>query len=218
VSLRIHFVRHGETTASREGRLCGLTECELTDGGRLMGSYIADRCAAAGSWLAIYSSPLRRCVETGRPAAERLGLTIAVEQGLREIDHGAWDGRLESEVAVDDAQAFRAWQEHPGWRAAPGGENGYAVAARAVPVVQAIRDAHGGVDGDLLVVSHKAVIRAVACGLLGVDVDRYRARLSQPVGAFTTFEFREGHEDALLLALGDVSHLPVDLRPAPGEV
>jgi broad specificity phosphatase PhoE len=217
VSLRVHFVRHGETTANREGRFCGLTECELTDEGRLMAGYVADRCAAAGSWLAVYASPLRRCVETARPAAERLGLAIEIEPGLREIDHGAWDGRVESEVAVDDAAALRAWQEHPGWCAAPRGENGYAVAARALPVVRAIREAHGPADGDVLVVSHKAVIRIVACCLLGIDVDRYRARLAQPVSSFTTFEFRAGVDEALLLVHGDVSHLPAALRPGPGE-
>jgi len=212
--LRLHFVRHGQTTATVEGRFCGLTECELTDDGRLMGSYLAEYCAASGRWLAAYSSPLRRCVETVHPAAERLGLTVLTEQGLREVDHGAWDGRLAQEVARDDAAAFTAWQEHPGWRSAPGGENGFAVAARAVAVVDAVRSRHAADTGDVLVATHKAVVRAVACVLLGIDVDRYRERLACPVGSLTTFEFRPGGDEALLLDLGDVSYLPAALRAA----
>jgi len=216
MSLRVHFVRHGETTASVEGRFCGRTECLLTDDGRLMGSYLADRCAAEGDWLAILSSPLRRCVETAHPAGERLGLTVVPEHGLREIDHGAWDGRLEGEVARDNAPAYRAWQAHPGTASAPGGENGYAVAARAVPVVEAIRATHAGRGGDVLVVSHKAVIRVVACALLGIDVDRYRARLGCPVGSITTFEFDDpAGSEAKLVSLADVSYLPAELRVAP---
>ncbi|HMK92538.1 MAG TPA: histidine phosphatase family protein [Thermoleophilia bacterium] len=216
MSLRLHFVRHGETTASLEGRFCGTTECLLTDDGRLMASYLADRCAAEGDWLGVYSSPLRRCVETAHQPAARLGLTVVPEQGLREIDHGAWDGLLEDEVLRDDPTSYGAWREHPGSSSAPGGENGYAVAARAVPVVEAIRAAHAGREGDVLVVSHKAVIRVVACALLGIDVDRYRARLACPVGSITTLEFADARDqEARLLSLADVSYLPTGLRRAP---
>jgi broad specificity phosphatase PhoE len=207
-TLRLHFARHGETSATSEGRFCGATECELTADGRLMGELLADRCAAGGDWRAVVSSPLTRCLVTARPAAERLGLPLTVEPGLREIDHGAWEDRSAAEVAALDPAAFEAWLEHPGLRGAPGGETGYAVAARAVPVVEALRDAYP--DGDVLVVAHKATIRIVVCVLLGVDVDRYRDRVACPVGSVTTFAFSAG--EPLLLALGDVSHLPARLR------
>ena len=207
--LRLHFARHGETVSSREGRFCGVTECELTADGLEMAALLADRCAAAGHWRAVVSSPLRRCRETAGPAAERLGLALTVEPGLREIDHGAWEGLPAAEVAAHDEAAFAAWLAHPGWRAAPGGESGYAVAARALPVVQELRAAFA--DGDVLVVSHKATIRILTCVLLGLDVDRYRARVACPVGSVTTFEIR-GDADPMLLGLADVSHLPARLR------
>jgi probable phosphoglycerate mutase len=206
--LRLHFARHGETAASLEGRFCGATECELTADGRLMGSLLADRCAASGRWRAVYSSPLERCRATARPTAERLGVRLSVEAGLREIDHGTWEDRPEVEVAAVDPAAFRAWQEHPGLRAAPGGETGYAVAARAVPVVESIRAAWD--DGDVLVVSHKATIRIMVCVLLGLDVDRYRSRVACPVGSVTTFALDD--DEPLLVGLADVSHLPARLR------
>lgn len=211
--LRLHLARHGETAASLGGRFCGATECELTADGRLMGSLLADRCAAAGHWRAVFSSPLERCRATARPTAERLGLRLSIEAGLREIDHGTWEDRPEADVAAADPVAFRAWQEHPGLRAAPGGETGYAVAARAVPVVESIRAAWD--DGDVLVVSHKATIRILVCVLLGLDVDRYRSRVACPVGSITTFAFDD--DEPLLVALADVSHLPTRLRSA-GDV
>lgn len=207
--LRLHFARHGETVSSREGRFCGVTECELTAAGLEMAGLLAERCAVAGRWRAVVTSPMRRCQVSARPAAERLGLGLTVEPGLREIDHGAWEDLPGAEVARRDATAFAAWQEHPGWYGAPGGESGYAVAARALPAVAAIRAAHR--DGDVLVVSHKATIRIITCVLLGLDVDRYRARLACPVGSLTTFEF-SGDADPLLLGLADVSHLPARLR------
>jgi len=208
-TLRLHLARHGETVSSREGRFCGVTECELTADGLEMGKLLAGRCAAAGRWRAVVTSPMWRCQETARPAAERLGLALTVEPALREIDHGAWEDLPGAEAAARDAAAFAAWQAHPGWYGAPGGESGYAVAARALPVVEAIRAAHR--DGDVLVVSHKATIRVITCVLLGLDVDRYRARVACPVGSVTTFEFG-GDADPLLLGLADVSHLPLRLR------
>ena len=208
-ALRLHFARHGETVASREGRFCGVTECELTADGHEMAGLLAERCAAAGLWRAVVASPLRRCRETAGPTAERLGLPLTIEPGLREIDHGAWEDRPAAEVAASEAAAFAAWLEHPGWRGAPGGESGYAVAARALPAVEALRAACA--DGDVLVVSHKATIRILVCVLLGLDVDRYRARVACPVGSVTTFELRAG-ADPLLLGLADVSHLPPRLR------
>ena len=143
--------------------------------------------------------------------AERLGLPLSVEAGLREIDHGAWEDRPAAEVAALAPAAFRAWREHPGLRSAPGGETGYAVAARALPVVESIRASWS--DGDVLVVSHKATIRLLVCALLGLDLDRYRARVACPVGSVTTFQF-EGDSEPLLVGLADVSHLPARLRAA----
>ncbi len=210
-ALRLHLARHGQTAASLEGRFCGVTECELTADGRLMGSLLAERCAAGGSWRAVVSSPLERCLATARPAAERLGLPLSVEAGLREIDHGAWEDRPEAEVAAIDPAAFEAWREHPGLRSAPGGESGYAVAARALLVVASIRAAWP--DGDVLVVSHKATIRILVCALLGLDLDRYRSRVACPVGSVSTFCFA-GDGEPLLVGLADVSHLPARLRSA----
>ncbi len=207
--LRLHLARHGETAAARDGWFCGVTECGLTAAGRRMAALLAERCAAEGRWRAVVSSPLERCVATARPAAERLGLPLELAPGLREIDHGAWEGRRAADLATSEAAALRAWEEHPGFRAAPGGETGYEVAARATPVIESLRSSFA--DGDVLVVSHKATIRVLACTLLGIDVDRYRARLACPPGSVTTFELRAGR-DPRLLGLADVSHLPPALR------
>ncbi len=45
---RLHLARQGETAAARDGRFCGVTECELTADGLRMAALLAERCAAAG--------------------------------------------------------------------------------------------------------------------------------------------------------------------------
>ena len=197
--LTIHLVRHGETLATREHRLCGQSDCALSELGRLQSEAVVESCAAAGDWRAVYTSPLSRCRAMAEAVAERLLIPLSVENDLLEIDHGKWDGRLEAEIRESEPEAYGDYCDHPGIFAAPGGENGFQVAARALPVIERIRRAHE--SGEVLVVSHEATIRIIVCALLGIDVDLYRARLALPVASFTTVEFRSS--GPLLRRFGD---------------
>ncbi|MGO8684106.1 MAG: histidine phosphatase family protein [Thermoleophilia bacterium] len=212
MGLTIHFVRHGETTASRDHIFCGAGDCQLSAQGHEMAELVAARCLNSGDWRAIYCSPQTRARETAGPTADRLGLPIIVEDGLREIAHGVWEGMTVDEARALDPEAYATWDEHPGLTAAPQGESGYDVAARALPVVGRIRSVH--TEGDVLVVSHKATIRVLVCALLGVDIDHYRSRVAQPVGTFTSIEFTP--RGPLLHRLADASHLPAALRSVGG--
>jgi probable phosphoglycerate mutase len=197
--LTIHLVRHGETLATREHRLCGQSDCALSELGRLQSEAVVESCAAAGDWRAVYTSPLSRCRAMAEAVAERLLIPLSVENDLLEIDHGKWDGRLEAEIRESEPEAYGDYCDHPGIFAAPGGENGFQVAARALPVIERIRRAHE--SGEVLVVSHEATIRIITCALLGISVDLYRARLALPVASFTTVEFRSS--GPLLRRFGD---------------
>ena len=197
--LTIHLVRHGETLATREHRLCGQSDCALSERGRRQSKAIVESCVAGGDWRAVYASPLSRCRAMAEAVSERLRIPLSVENDLLEIDHGEWDGRLEVEVKESEPEAYADYCRHPGVFAAPGGENGFHVAARALPVVERIRGAHR--SGDVLVVSHEATIRIITCALLGIDIDLYRARLALPVASFTTVEFRSS--GPLLRRFGD---------------
>ena len=55
----------------------------------------------------------RRCTETARPAAERLGLRVETDARLIEIAHGTWEGRLREEIAANDPLRYRAWRDDP---------------------------------------------------------------------------------------------------------
>jgi broad specificity phosphatase PhoE len=212
MTLLVHLARHAETEESREHRFCGSRDCRLTPDGLQMARSIASRVAGEGDWQAVLCSPLSRALDTARPAAEALGLDIEVRDGLREIDHGVWDGLTPAEVQAIDPAGFERYNQHPALSSPPGGESGFAVAARGLGVMDEIgrRFTHG----DVLVMSHKATIRVLACALLGMDIDLYRLRLAVPVASFTTVEF--GATGPRLRALADQSHLPPDLRSASG--
>jgi broad specificity phosphatase PhoE len=200
--LTLHLVRHGETSHSAEGVFAGDIDPPLTARGQAMAEAVA-RCAPALKLDAVYVSPKLRARQTAEPTLKALGLEPIVEEGLREIAYGAWEGRKESDIQREEPDAFAAWSSDPALVSPPGGESAFGIAARALPVVLRARKEHPG--GRVLFVSHKATIRVLVCALLGVPLGRFRDRVACPTASLTTFEFSE--RGGMLTRLGDVSHL-----------
>lgn len=211
MGLNLYMIRHGQTPASRENRFSGRIDPPLTEEGRQMAEHFA-RAYAGVKWTAIYSSPMVRTLETAEPLCRRAGLRPIVDDGLKEIHYGEWDGMLQDEVRQRWPEAWAYWAADVASRGAPGGETAFSVAARAMNVVEHIRNSHR--DGNVLVVSHKATLRVVICALLGMDVRMYRDRIAQPVAGVSLFEMKP--TGPLMKRMGDVSHLPVELQNAEG--
>jgi broad specificity phosphatase PhoE len=200
--LTLHFVRHGDTLQAAEGYFAGDIDPPLTDGGRAQAQQVA-RIASGLGLSAIYVSPKLRARQTAEPVLRACGLDPIVEDGLREIAYGAWEGRKESEIKASDPEAYAAWSQDPALVSPPGGESAFAIAARALPCLVRARREHPG--GHVMFVSHKATIRIMVCALLGVPLGRFRDRIACPPASVTTFEF--GERGALLTRLADVGHL-----------
>jgi probable phosphoglycerate mutase len=211
MSLTLYLVRHGQTDHSLANRFCGSIDPPLNATGLAMADALAARYGSEG-WSAIYASPRLRTRQTAAPTAALARLEVQIEEGLREIAYGEWEGRAEAEVEREDAQRFSAWAAHPGRVSPPGGETAVEIAARAMAVIDHIRSRMS--DGKVLVASHKATIRILVCALLGIDVDLFRARIAQRVGAVTVVSFKQS--GPLLERLGDTSHLPLELLAVDG--
>jgi probable phosphoglycerate mutase len=200
--LTLHLVRHGDTLQAAEGYFAGDIDPPLTDRGLAQAEAVG-RVAAGLGLAAVYVSPKRRARQTAEPVLRASKLEPIVEDGLREIAYGAWEGRKESEIKASDPEAFAAWSQDPALVAPPGGESAFAIAARALPCL--VRARHEHPTGNVMFVSHKATIRVMVCALLGVPIGRFRDRVACPTASLTTFEF--GERGAMLMRLGDVSHL-----------
>jgi broad specificity phosphatase PhoE len=211
MGLFVYFLRHGETTASRKGGYCGTLDPDLTPDGYEMAR---DFAAAYGnmSWEAVFCSPLKRAVATARPLCEAVGLTPNLREGLREIAYGQWEGKTPEEVNREFHDEYVRWLADAGWNAPSGGEKGVDIARRSATVMDEIERAHP--SGNVLVVSHKATVRIMLCSLLGIDVGRYRDRISMPVAALSIVEMTG--QGPLLRVLGDRAHLRESLRMRQG--
>lgn len=212
MTLRLYLLRHGQTAMSRADVFCGRgLDPALTSDGLAM----AEAFAAAyrdAQWTAIYSSPLTRAVTTAAPLAKAVGLTVEVRDELSEINYGDWDGLTADVVAARWHDEHERWTADPAWNPPSGGETAIALAQRMTNVIEEITGAH--MDGNVLVVSHKASIRVLLCALLGVDVGRFRYRFGCPVGSVSIVDF--GAHGPLAAAVAERSHLSTVLRGLEG--
>lgn len=200
--LTLHMVRHGDTTHAAEGYFAGDIDPPLTEHGRAQAEAVG-RVATRFDLAAIYVSPKLRARQTAEPVLKACRLEPIMDDGLREIAYGAWEGRKETEIKEAEPEAFAAWTADPALVAPPGGESAFAIAARALPVVLRARREHP--NGHVMFVSHKATIRVLVCALLGVPLGRFRDRVACPTASITTFEF--GERGGMLVRLADTSHL-----------
>ena len=98
---------------------------------RAWASRLADDAIAA-----VYCSPMRRTIETAALIAEAHKLAPVTRPGLREIDHGHWEGLTRQEVEQRFGDEYARWEEDPFTVAPAGGECGVDVMARALPVMR----------------------------------------------------------------------------------
>lgn len=212
MSLTLHFLRHGQTTLSREDNFCGSgLDPELTSEGLEM----AEAFAAAyrkQEWTAIFTSSLRRTITTAQPLCDALGIDMQPRTELNEIAYGEWEGLSKESVERRYHDDYLNWLADPAWNAPTGGELAVNVAQRAMNIVREIKERFD--DGSVLVVSHKATIRIILCSLVGIDVGRFRYRLGCPVGGLSVVEFTS--HGPLLHTLADRSYLSEALRSLPG--
>jgi probable phosphoglycerate mutase len=212
MSLTLYLLRHGQTTLSRDDNFCGSgLDPELTQDGLAM----AQAFAAAyrdKPWTAIFSSALKRSIATAQPLCNALGIPLQERAELNEISYGKWEGLTREKVEREFHDDYISWLADPAWHAPTEGELAVTVAQRGMQVIQEISERF--VNGNVLIVSHKATIRIILCGLMGIDVGRFRYRLVCPVGSLSIVEFTS--QGPLLHSLADRSHLSEALRSLPG--
>ena len=86
------FLRHGETDWNAEGRSQGRTDIALNSVGLAQARRAAKTLAGIGGIATIVASPLVRARVTAEIAAEALGLPVALDEGLQEVNFGEQEG------------------------------------------------------------------------------------------------------------------------------
>jgi probable phosphoglycerate mutase len=198
-SLTLLLIRHGETALNAEARFRGRADVDLNEHGRQQAEALARSLPRRFAIGHLYSSPLKRCLETARPLTTTLGLAVTPEPRLIDLDYGEWQGRLIAEVAERSPQDYAAWLSGDLLFRFPGGEPLSAPAERLRSFIDYVIERHQGET--VAAVTHNVLCQMATCLLLDKPV-RYFQSVRHNPGAVSVFRWRAGtfREDGLNLA------------------
>ncbi|MFF2125424.1 bifunctional RNase H/acid phosphatase [Streptomyces olivochromogenes] len=199
------LLRHGETLLTPQKRFSGSggTDPSLSDVGREQAERVAAALAARGTVQAIVASPLTRTRQTAAAVAARLGLDVAIEDGLRETDFGAWEGLTFGEVQERYPDDLKTWLASPKAEPTGGGESFAATARRIATTRDKLIASYAG--RTVLLVSHVTPIKSLVRLAIGAPPESlYRMELSAASLSAVAY-YADGN--ASLRLFNDTSHL-----------
>ncbi len=208
------IVRHGQTAWNAAERFRGRTDLDLTETGLRQAELVARRIAAEYRPAAVFSSPLRRAVQTAEAIAGRAGSAPALDDGLLDLDYGEFAGLTRPEAADKYPQLYRAWVAAPHTVRFPGGESLEVVRARLGGLLDRLTARYGG--REVVLVSHVIVIRTLLCSLLGLSTQRVEAFRIDP--ASLTVAALHDRQAELLMTNSTYHLLPPGSWPGGAEL
>ena len=93
----IYIVRHAKSTANENGLFGGITDYELSNAGLEQAENLAIRLKEY-EIDSIYSSPLKRAIQTIKPTSVMKNMNINIVDNLREINFGTWENILRDDL------------------------------------------------------------------------------------------------------------------------
>jgi probable phosphoglycerate mutase len=122
----VYFFRHGETEWNRAHRYQGAKNSPLTDYGRSQIELVCslfEKEPDLPNPLMVYVSPLGRAIDTANILEKYINATIIIEDRLREVSLGSWDGMTHDEIRMKYPHAFDAAMPYNWYFQSPDGES-----------------------------------------------------------------------------------------------
>jgi broad specificity phosphatase PhoE len=185
----VYYIRHGETEWNAMGRLQGTQDIPLNELGRGQaanaGGILADLFARDGqseNSLGFVASPLSRARLTMELVRQTMSLSpddYALDDRLREIGYGRWEGSTLAQMQAADPELFARRQADKWTVPPPGGESYAQVQVR-------VRDWYDSLEADTVAVAHGGTARALMVAL-GIETPDRAADLAIEQGAVYVF-------------------------------
>jgi broad specificity phosphatase PhoE len=203
----IILARHGETQWNVEEIFRGRIDVELNENGVKQAELLA-RYLSNLKIDGIYSSPLKRALNTAGAIAGHHGLEVKIAPGLIDFDYGNWQGLPNREVQDKYKELYIEWISQPDKVRIPGGESLNDVRERALSVVDDVVARH---ECTVVLVSHRVVNKVLICALLGLDNSHFW-NIRQDTCGITIFTHENGR--FILAEHNNISYLRT-LHKAP---
>lgn len=163
--MEIYLIRHGR----QESRLCNI-DVGLSPEGFRQAALVGERLVKKRIQI-VYSSALKRAVQTAQAANLYWNVDLEIEPDLREIGFGRMEGLSDQEIEERFGDLKREQRKMEGDIPYPGGECAGDVIRRVMPVFRRIVERP---EERVAMVTHGGVIRSVTAAVLGMEPGKYR--------------------------------------------
>lgn len=185
--MKIYFIRHGKTLWNVEERYIGRTDLSLCEDGVIQ--LRKKWCGSPVKFDYLYSSPMKRCVETAEiifPEA-----FFKTEASLRERDFGIFEGKRYQDLKDDEN--YIAFTKSHGAIPIPGGESRENFEKRIFEGLNNIISDAGNMGGQTLcLVTHGGVIMHLLANLCDRGGTIFDYRVENGGGYVTDYDERSG--------------------------
>ena len=184
---RILLFRHGETANSKEVCFNGHYDVELSERGKNQFQHWAE-ILKQEKFKAIYSSDLKRTLNSAQFIAKEHGLDPVSYPELRELSFGTWEGMSFSEVEATYPGQMKVRMESVTTFQADGGETYPQLQTRVIPKFEELVARHP--NDQIAMVCHGGVNRVILSHLLGIPMDKI-FRVHQDYAALNIIQYYE---------------------------
>ena len=201
--MRFILVRHGITEWNEQNRYQGITDIKLSETGRKQARLLAEELKNIPIDH-IYSSPLLRAYETAKEVADGKGMDIIVDERLRELDYGKWEGITRAELYKAYGDSFKNFQGEPFHYPFPGEGTLNHAKLRVGMVFEEIKERYRGTDETVAVFAHGGILKLAIFYLLDMSSRFYRC-IELENTSITIVDIME--DRCMLQLLNDTHHL-----------
>lgn len=189
--MEIYIIRHGKTPWNVDRRLQGGTDIELNQDG-------IDLAMKTGEGLkgvdfdVVYSSPLKRALETAKLIVGDRDIPIITDDRLREINFGSREGERSMAVKDDPNDPFYFFFHAPEKYDPLDGESLEEVKKRTAEFLTEIIEPKENDYKRIMIVGHGAMNKGLQCHMLGYDIKDYWKGDLQHNCAFNVYNLEDG--------------------------
>lgn len=170
----ILIVRHAKSIANEKGLFGGITDYDLSEKGFTKAENLATRLIDF-TIDAIYSSPLKRAIQTITPTAKAKGLKTNIVDDLREMNVGTWENKLRDDLRKEYPEENKYIDKTSFYCGMIGQEETIDVANRMFNCIKDL--AQENINKTIIVTSHLVAIRAFLCKILNIPFELTKEKI-----------------------------------------
>lgn len=209
---RLLIVRHAEAEGNVNRKFHGWTDSSITEKGHIQAKLLAEKLKDVDIDV-LYSSSLKRTLQTAQYISEAKQLPIIRTDKLKEINGGDWEERTWDELPKLWPKEYETWETSQHIHQMPNGESMSELQDRVSKEIEKIISQNHGKN--ICIVTHGTAIKTLICYFKKLNLCEMRNIIWHDNTSVTIVDYVD--ENYEILAEGDASHLTDELSTVKNQ-